>query len=257
MNKTLYTNGCSWTAGNGIFEDPEFQPVRTGEPGMDLRLARLYTWPEYLGKKLGYNVINESEGGGSNTRMCRMVTDFVMGLEPIDYKDIIIVLGWTTPERDEVYIDNSFRPGWYRLNARQRFSEQHEYLESLVRKEIDIYQRIHLKNIYNHRNNIKAYFRQKFLMANMLENLGLRYMFIDSLSVDFIENSKSNVDDDVAFYDENLEKIKRPAIIADTAFSTFCDEKGLPMSTCAHPLIESHRAWADYVYERYTEIYGK
>ena len=66
--KRIYANGCSWTAGNGIEQDPLFQV--TGNRSFYQVIADLgnsiyeHAWPTRLGKILGVeSIVNDALGG--------------------------------------------------------------------------------------------------------------------------------------------------------------------------------------------------
>jgi hypothetical protein len=254
LGKILFANGCSWTAGNGIPEDENFP--KTSDDFSNLTLARSYTWPEYLGKKLNVNkTYNYAEGGGSNARIVRTTVDFLLKVPKEQYKNLIVVLGWTTADRNEIYLDSGHIPGWFRFNARQKFSDNYDatLIGGNIVKEIDQYQKIFLTHIYNHRVCINTYFHQKFMMSNMLENLGIKYLFVNSLPLNFVDG----LPDDFDFYHSNLAKISKPAILAHESFSVFCDENKLKLSSCYHPMIDAHKKWADFLHNKLTDLYGE
>jgi len=85
----LYVNGDSHSAGTDL---------------KDISQA----WPTILSNKLNLNVINESKPGGSNPRILRTTGNFTTHA-----KDIFVVIGWTSWEREEWYVDNKY----YDVNA--------------------------------------------------------------------------------------------------------------------------------------------
>ena len=94
--KVLYANGDSWTHGDEI---PDAD-------GMSSASTHYYnTWPWFLKENLDIPVcVNDAQGGASNIRIFRRTNNFInnwigQGKDP---KDLMIVIGWTTPERNEV-----------------------------------------------------------------------------------------------------------------------------------------------------------
>jgi hypothetical protein len=94
--KRLYACGDSWTQGD------ELAPKNSVDP----RSIRYYnSWPWLLAQNLNIPVcVNDAQGGGSNLRIFRRTTDYVLrwigkGNNP---KDLQICVGWTTPERSEI-----------------------------------------------------------------------------------------------------------------------------------------------------------
>ena len=98
MNKTLFTNGCSWTAGGG-FDFPD------NKEHIDNLLNNI-VWPAQLGKKLGYDkVVNLAEGCGSNQRICRTTFEWVMKQTPETLKNTRVIIQWSCEDRFEYYVE--------------------------------------------------------------------------------------------------------------------------------------------------------
>jgi len=96
--KTLYANGDSWTYGDEI-------------PNTSLAgcyTSKYYgTWPWYLSRELSIPLcINDAVGAGSNDRIYRRTCTYIINYISAGYdpKELMIVLGWTTPERTELGI---------------------------------------------------------------------------------------------------------------------------------------------------------
>lgn len=96
--KTLFTNGCSWTAGGGL-----------DEPDNKEHIDNLYdniVWPAQLGKKLGYDkVVNLAIGCGSNARICRTTFEWVMEQTPETLKNTRVIIQWSCEDRFEYYVE--------------------------------------------------------------------------------------------------------------------------------------------------------
>ena len=118
--KTLYTNGCSWTADNSIARDVDFKRPLANQ---DTSLMN-FAWPKFLGDNIGANVINDSTGGGSNYRIVRCTIDFIMSLPVEKRKETLVVIGWTLPDRNEIYLDDgkTGKGEWFKFNNGQPFS---------------------------------------------------------------------------------------------------------------------------------------
>ena len=246
MIKTLYANGCSWTVGNGLPEDINFPS--TGNHGSDLALAQDYTWPSIIAKKLSCDVVNDAEGGGSNKRILRTTCNYLMDYPKEKYNELLVMIGWTSIERDEIYIQDE----WHKFNARQDFSTYSGHnLDSNTVKNISEYQKMYVTNVYHQEANLVYYFQQLYLLSNLLENLGIKYIFFNGLSTHKFHSTVL----DLNRFKERLEKIKTPSMLTETAFSIFCHEKKLPLSTCMHPMIEAQAVWAEYLYNNLTTVY--
>lgn len=231
MARILYTNGCSWAVGAGINKDPGMlAPIK-------------YAWPQLLSDRLGCKVINDAMGGGSNARILRTTCDFILNYPPSDYKNLTVIIGWTTCERDEIFIQHGGTRAWYMFNAMQPFTQCHlGEIDIDIRNDIAYYQRIYIMNMYNHQVNLAKYIQQKLLLSNLLENLGIEYIFFNSIPPSF-----DPVDMDE--YTTKLDKIKNNKFIEFT-FNEYLYNKNIKLSSCSHPPKEGHIVWADYLYDK-------
>ena len=95
QNKTLlYTNGDSWTYGEGLKEEQH--------PFNEQSYKFYNTWPWHV--KEHYNIpqlINDGKGGGSNVRMYRRTIEFIQNYNN-DLSKVVIIIGWTSSERQEI-----------------------------------------------------------------------------------------------------------------------------------------------------------
>ena len=97
----LYANVDSWTHGDEIPDKAGYDSVST----------RYYnTWPWLLSQRLDIPVcVNDAQGGASNLRIFRRTNDFINNWigRSRNPADLTIVIGWTTPERNEVASGNA------------------------------------------------------------------------------------------------------------------------------------------------------
>src|SRR5690348_4076041 len=110
MIRTLYANGCSFTAGAELeHEDPKLLesmiPADRFNPNSAVRkYRRAMSWPSRLGSLIGTEkAINEARSGGSNARTVRLTTNFVGqyladGGQP---DDLMVCVGFTALSRHE------------------------------------------------------------------------------------------------------------------------------------------------------------
>jgi|TARA_Y100000310_G_scaffold205828_1_gene206183 hypothetical protein len=99
--KFLFTNGDSWTWGQGLQED---QP--DGKPRGQ--------WPDVLGKKMKSEVINLAECGSSNERICRTTIQWICDNQE-KIKDTFFIIGWTISDRWEWW--DNFEQDWIKCYA--------------------------------------------------------------------------------------------------------------------------------------------
>jgi hypothetical protein len=87
----LYVNGDSHSAGAEL-DDPA------------------QAWPRLLTSRLGLRLVNNAKQGGSNPRILRTASNFIA---QANLKDIFVIIGWTSWEREEWQKGNSY----YDVNA--------------------------------------------------------------------------------------------------------------------------------------------
>lgn len=272
MIECLYVNGCSWTAGNELEQDRAFHRYLLENnlhvedanddynwnildnnnqlvSSYDLHYNK-FNWAGRLKSLSGAkNLVNEAIGGASNTRILRKTLDYVHSLTPSDYKKTLIVIGWTTSERDEMYINNT----WQRWNLVQPFSATVNRLEISDEKYIERVDHLHQEYsalIYNDYARIKAYFNSIFLLSNTLSNLGIRHYFFNALPP-WWEGGEFKTDVNVQEeFSQELEWHENQKNIQNfrDSFMHYVQINDLPVGKYLHPLHIAHNTWADYIW---------
>ena len=115
MKKILYTEGCSWTGGHlgdtNHMLKPGLEIGQLTSPENDsYRLPKL--WPYKLGKLLKIDKVqNAGEPGSSNDGIVRRTVENVLGaLTEYTPEEIVVVIGWTSPERKDFFYRDEFSP---------------------------------------------------------------------------------------------------------------------------------------------------
>ena len=110
----LYANGCSHTAAAEAVV-PDVFAIDDGKNGIDRRphpINLAASWCSHVAKSLGAHLICQAESGGSNTRILRTTREWI-ATNPDKLKDTVMMLQWTTWEREE-WLHNDT---WYQVNA--------------------------------------------------------------------------------------------------------------------------------------------
>lgn len=96
----LFTNGCSWTWGGGIYHSDDD----------DYNKERLETvWPSHLGNLLNAEkTVNLSVGCGNNSRIVRTTFDWIQEQTPEDLAKTVAVIQWSDYSRYEYYVPENF-----------------------------------------------------------------------------------------------------------------------------------------------------
>lgn len=266
MTDTLYVNGCSWCQGYLLQEDPavisyaeslgyeflsDFRVKLHGEFVSDAYqpIYDEFNWAGVLGKQLSIpKLVNQSLGAGSNARIIRTTVDYVKTLTPKQCGELLVVIGWTLPDRGELYLDD--RAGtrhWGLFNAAQ---EWHTLTPDTIytpefRQRITEYWRRHVADVHNGYACVKQFFQQSYLLANTLENLGIRYYFFNSFPVTWgIDNAEdmNSLGADIEYYQQH-----NAMSLTDTFTELVCPRPELQLSD-GHPNSLGYRLWADRLY---------
>lgn len=266
MINFLYANGCSWTAGHGIQDHDSLQHMPVSERWNQIPV---YAWPSVLAKKLNVQHINHAQGAGSNKRMVRTTIDWLHSYPKENYDKLLVVLGWTTVDRNEFYIkEDDNTKGWCLCNASQLISSHgHPLIPNFSKsflKNIDNWHKDYLTYIFNYKANYTYFFQEMWLMSNLLENLGIKYLFFNSLPwKNFYMPKWDNID----LYNEfktEINALKKPQILStrdnmpDERFnvmSEFVRLNSLPMAKDHHTSIEGHSEWANHLYNELRNLY--
>lgn len=268
MIDTLYVNGCSWTAGNELDEDPIFVEqlakrgmtlhptenpsvvnVKDSEDnvvGVAAEFWNEFTWGKNVADKLNLTLVNDSTGGGSNARIVRTTMDFVRTLSPEQRKQTLVIIGWSVPDRNEICInDTSDIPTWFRFNSTQKFSKSLTLNHTLSQSQVKLIDEVHslwITDVLNIYERIHCYFQGVYLLSNLLENLGIRYYFFNALpccnehDITVQNNFGSWLD-----WHNNHNNIRR----MNSTMYRFVDKNKYKIAPAGHPLVEAHAAWAE------------
>ena len=161
----LLANGCSHTSGGEIeyvTQDSCYSKA----------------WPQHLGKKLDFEVINLARSGASNKRVLRTTITSLgeLFLQKVAPKDIFVVILWPGSYRTEVYQDilkdDELWEGWLPICV----GNDEQYREHYSR---DIYQ--YYKNWVNVALDPKAvnidYYTSVILLQGYLKSFKIKYLF--------------------------------------------------------------------------------
>jgi len=259
----LYANGCSWTAGNGIEDDPSLSHLSIAERWSHLMPN---SWPSAIAKMFNVDYTNEAMGAGSNVRMVRTTCDFLRKYPKERYRSLVVVLGWTTVDRNEMYLREDDKAGWCMFNATQPVSSHSPPFRPDFSKQyldrIDAWQQDYLLDVYSHHANYTRFFQEMYLMSNLLENLGIKYLFFSSLPWRNTWLPSHESFDICQRFEQEISVLKKPQILntrdcSDTlnVMSEFCRINQVPMARDHHTMIEGHRRWAEHLYQEFNNVY--
>lgn len=213
----LYANGDSWTFGD---EFPLQYPMT--------EVNRYYqTWPWQLAQNLDIPmVVNDGLSAGNNTRIFRRTCDFIFSWlgKNRSAKDLVIVVGWTTPERTEVFAEDRH----CRITVNQLIDNKHN-------QDLRDYQQIYYR-LYNDKQGLLNQVRQMLTLRQISKNLGIYYYDFIALGDDPDVYQKLAIDNYGLQLDGLLYSLSWQHSTADKKWTTFLH---------GHPTEQTHKIWAD------------
>ncbi len=268
MIKTLFVNGCSWTEGHLLEEEPEVveyaksigiellplyrNAVRNGVPVAFpiFELYNKFNWAGSVAEELNIpEIVNCSLGGGSNARIVRTTMDYVRTLTEEQKKETLVVIGWSLTDRNELYLDDKQGHAmWHVFNASHEFNSMAEpnFFENSFKESIQSYWEKYVVDVHSTYACMYNFFRDSELLANFLENQGIKYYFFNSFPVFWGFDSVDPL---------KLEELKKLAdrynkysvlSIADS-FTEFVERNtGLKLSD-GHPNSKAYKLWGQYI----------
>jgi hypothetical protein len=198
--KILYTNGCSFSQGDQHPYLPEQEDLTYSEPPYDDN-----PWPNVIAEKFDLHLVNESKTGTSNFRIVRNTLDwfrnfkydidrienllireakirertnppiinpikynkfkFLLDGEKIDMSQVFVIIGWTSLDRWEYF--DSDKIYWKNVTPNSEDSQSKKYYK------------------YYHDEDAARldYENQITLLGSFLKNIGVRFLFFNSLPI--------------------------------------------------------------------------
>lgn len=221
MIKTLFVNGCSWTEGHMLHLDPEVDKL-SSEQGyvindvfsvfkdnveMQYPYKEIYNqhnWAGVVARELDIpNIVNHAKGAASNDRVLRTTVDYVKRLTEQEKQETFIIIGWTIPDRSEIYLDDKQgKADWCSWNATQQFSSIDRIHDPEFVKRIDKFWELYVMDVFDHHYSVQKFFQQSYLLANLLEHHNIKYYFFNSFHplfgvrdfAPFLEQFKYDID---------------------------------------------------------------
>lgn len=243
----IYTNGCSWTRQHGISSDPNFP---TCDEKDKFAKAQDFSWPNLVAAHFGADLRNDAIGGGSNSRIVRTTCDFIRRVPHEKYQDLLVIIGWTAPERDEIYIEYNDHKEWHLFNPSSpfssQFSNQHFPYPPHVMQSLEEYHGTYTRLIQNDRADLVRFFNNVFLLTNLLENLGIKHLFFSSIGFPQMRHGNSVL----GLFEDEFRLLKHPRYMGmdqQRTMQGFCHDLAVPVSPCLHPMMLGHRLWSEHI----------
>jgi lysophospholipase L1-like esterase len=231
--KILYANGDSWTEGDEI----------PSKSRVDVCKNTLYyeSWPYKLSRSLNIPLcINDGGSAGSNPRIFRTTLDYIIkyvnfGKDP---SELLIVIGWTTPERTEININKRYA----RIQS-NGIGGSIDMSNKEIMSNLKEYQRIYYE-LYDDDIGMIDTIRMMNTLRMLCKAHDIRYY-------DFIAIGKSpNIYNDISIaeYDSELYNLH------PESWAEHCYRNNLSKYKYGHPTVETHEKWASILAERIKQL---
>ena len=278
--KHLFAVGCSFTAGAGL-------PKRLNAPSGNYGHDDVFSAPFLVANKLGLystdvtdgkkpEYVNLSQSGGCNSMIKRKTINWLCENKDM-WKDIIVLVGWSNPFRDELFVAD-----WYPESGdpySTHLDSTDGYLQLGSKSPDLVHQPTHLKEDFNIDNNFyKEYMVRHYSFENQisttidnildLQNFlklnDIKYVFWNSLNL----NNRKWVDlQGIPKWTKKRKFINHQKWIScdiDFSWEEFLDDLDPPHgfkykigNGDNHPNELGHKLWADEIYKKIEELYGK
>jgi hypothetical protein len=298
--KYLLAVGCSFTAGDGLPKrsivsgSNVLSPVHRlhhppahgvfSAPFLVANKLGLYSTDEADGKKPEY--VNLSEPGACNSMIKRKTINWLC--ENKDrWKDIIVLVGWSNPLRDELFIAD-----WYPESGDHRYTtldgtdgylqlgskgSDMEYQPPQIKEDVYIDNNFYKEYIVHHysfKNQISITIDNILTLQNFLKVNNIKYVFWNSLNLNIRglllhkKRRESKFDHpDIYEWNKKGKYISHHKWIRsdiDFSWEEFLDDLDPPhrlkyrlSKKNDHPNELGHKLWADEIYKKIEELYGK
>ena len=271
MVKTLYANGCSFTAGIEIPLPPHLQnpwPTaqqrrrRTAPTSAVSQYQRERAWPRVLGDRLGAEcVVNEARGGGSNARAFRMTYLFVSTYleDGGSAGQLFVCLGLTDPVRYERYESRlkqreyDFDGGWEIMKPRMPTTSSRHAVTCA-----DAYYRY----VHSEVQTTLALAQQLVALQFWLDGLGVPFYVHDATerNVRSLNEHYELISPLVRLLKverfRSLRSSRKAGLHFDSSlsFEAWACAGGYPFGLGGHPLTDAHRAWGELLCSEIQEL---
>ena len=220
--------------------------------GSEMCIRDRFNWAGCIAKELNINTIhNEAIGAGSNHRIIRTTLAYVKRLTPAQRTKTLVVIGWTDPNRNELYLDDKQTPPqWRKFNLTQQFSTmewQNINPEFITR--IDKFQELYAVDVHSYYASIAKFFEQSYMLAMTLENLGIKYYFFNTFPIFWGLHEPEHTNTIMKFRQE-IQDYHRLNVhpVGETFINCIGHNKELTLpSDIHHPNVLGHALWASII----------
>ena len=287
--KHLFAVGCSFTAGAGLPKRsivsgsnvlaPVDRLLHTTEHGvlsapfLVANKLGLYSTDRADGKKPEY--VNLSQSGGCNSMIKRKTINWLCENKDM-WKDIIVLVGWSNPLRDELFVADWYpesgnpysayldiTDGYLQLGSK---GSNKEHQPSHLKEDFNIdnnFYKEYMVRHYSFENQISTTIDNILDLQNFLKLNDIKYVFWNSLNL----NNRNWKEFDHTKWTKKRKFINHQNWVSsdiDFSWEEFLDDLDPPhrlkyrlSKENDHPNELGHKLWADEIYKKIEELYGK
>lgn len=255
--KILLAEGDSWTSGDII--DPDLVDKLNGNvnaPENDhWRLPKV--WPSKLAKHLGIEVINNAHAGSSNDGIARRTVNKVLELlKEHKPEDILVVIGFSSPERKDFFYSRGSEASWDTVYPLDNFFSSPDR-EQFKKNYVNLY--------WNEFEYYTRYLNTVLYLHSFLQTKNINHLFFNAFYQE--DNGKLNTKSFSKMLKRFQEKhsegflnkvgisnlFKEYSIIehncfVNTSFKTLLDNQKGNLLDGLHPSEEGHNIWAKFLF---------
>lgn len=188
------------------------------------------SWPHLLANMLGAQLINDSRAGASNTRILRLTNDFLSDLQA---KDVLVIVGTTSWEREEWTHDGQF----YNVNSSTKPQILPEKLRDKFRQWV-MDQNDHVRALKSN-----GFHEQFFQLHQRLESSNIKHVFFNGFNP-FMDGT-----DFKSFDKADWNKNFLDPYGMEYCYYWYLKNQGHEPTAGFHHLEDAQAKWAEFLYQ--------
>ena len=240
MQKSLFVNGCSHTAGAEI-----------EHPGQGICYDK--AWGKHLADKLDYEYFNYATSGASNARIVRTTYDFIFryAKKKRDFKNLFIVIMWPGFYRTEIHFEKKYDYNWDDNWLPIVVGNDKRYYDTLPAPLYNYYQ-----GWVTYTDNTMAateFYGHLLNLQNLFKRYGVKHMFLNATPTcaDLAKSKEFDI------YSIHVDRNRFPDFrLAEKSYTAMCHQSGKSISQYSvesgfnsHYDEEAHKWYAQHLFE--------
>jgi len=247
----LHCYGDSWTEGVGV----NFPYENNLKDRIQLQLYRnQYSWPLFLSKKLGLEMVNNGWSGKANNVIFNEIISDVRN-DKIKKGEFVVIM-WSSTLRDYVpFLPKGEWISWGNLELEklpQKFIESYQYGDEKFNSFLAEYKRFFLSNLFN--QNYYNIINQNYIifLQKILEEYDINYLMCDGFDLMI---QKLNKEDDIThlinktrYWEFGKKSLESWLFETHKNLPIWEDKVPNPIEIAQHPNVNGYSLIADELY---------